>query len=561
MMDIARNKKAMTEPADLDVIVVGHGPTGLTASSLLARLGHRVMVFERWPNLYGLPRLVNLDAEAARIVQAAGDIGVALNESTAFQRYYFKNSKGETLIDMDWSGMDVSGYPAHLSMYQPYVEDAIDAAVRERGATVHQGWQVHAVEQDADGVTVTAAPRQGGDAITARAKWLIAADGANSTIRSALGIEREDLGMRSAFLNLDTIVRRPLQATDTYRFDAPIVVCAPPRMHVIVPIGERRLRLELEVLDGDDRDELLKPETAWRFLREWHDLGPDDVEVYRQVIYEFDSQLASPWRVGRILLAGDAAHQMSPFIGQGACSGLRDAINLAWRFDLVLRGVSPDDILDSYESERSPHVKSQILISAGLGTMATERDPEKARRRDEAFLSGQAEDAPETPVLTEGVLQRGTDGRPEPPAGQLGPQGMVSHEGRTGRADEVLGWGFALLCQGMEPLAELTDEHRALLDSIKGSTVPFSREPATNLVRDMDGTYRRFFEEHGVVAVLVRPDFYVFGAARVSADIPKLLDDLGRQLGSAVPEARCRRARRSSTRRGTSFSDHPAPKM
>jgi 3-(3-hydroxy-phenyl)propionate hydroxylase len=420
-------------------------------------------------------------------------------------------------------------------MYQPYVEDAIDAAVRERGAEVRQGFRVTAIAQDDDGVIVTAEPREGGDPVTARAKWLIAADGAKSTIRDLLGIEREDLQMRSAFLNLDMILRHPLEPTTTYAFDAPTVVTAPPRMHVIVPIGTRRLRLELELHDGDDREELMKPEAAWRFLREWHDLGPDDVEIYRQIIYEFDSQLASPWRAGRVLLAGDAAHQMSPFLGQGACSGLRDAINLAWRFDLVLRGVSGEGLLNSYEPERSPHVRQHIEVSAQMGWMATESDPEKSRARDEAFLSGNAPAPPPDPTLVDGVLARGSDGEPVPPAGQLGPQATVSYEGRLGRADDVLGWGFALLCDGMDPLAELTDEHRRFLDSIHGITVPLSGDPATNLVRDVDGSYARFFADHGVRAVLVRPDFYVFGAASTRAELAQLLDSLRDQLGATVP--------------------------
>jgi 3-(3-hydroxy-phenyl)propionate hydroxylase len=304
---------------------------------------------------------------------------------------------------------------------------------------------------------------------------------------------------------------------------------------VFVPIGERRMRFELEVLPEDDPEEMLKPETAWRYLDEWHGLGPDDVEIYRQVIYEFDSQLASPWRVGRIVLAGDAAHQMSPFLGQGACSGMRDGINLAWRLDLVLNGISDDGLLDSYETERSPHVKALILGSAALGLMATERNQEAARARDEAFLSGQAEEAPPQPTLTEGVLHRTADGELDPLAGKLGPQGTVSLEGRTGRADDVLGWGFALLCRGMDPLAELSDEHRAFLDAIGARTVALNQDPATNLVRDVEGTYTRYFDESGVVAVLVRPDFYVFGAARDRGDVPALLDDLRAQLGAAVP--------------------------
>src|ERR1700712_896816 len=142
------SEPVVPEPAVYDVAVVGYGPTGLAVSSLLARRGHRVVVLERYPALYGLPRLVNLDAEATRIVQAAGDIDVALAESSDNDEYYFRNPEGEALLFLDWSGTDVSGFRSHISMYQPNVEDAIDAAARERGAEIRQGCEVVGVASD-----------------------------------------------------------------------------------------------------------------------------------------------------------------------------------------------------------------------------------------------------------------------------------------------------------------------------------------------------------------------------------------------------------------------------
>jgi 3-(3-hydroxy-phenyl)propionate hydroxylase len=519
----------MSEPQKCDVVVVGYGPTGLAASSLLARLGHDVITFERWPTLYGLPRLVNLDAEAARIVQASGDIERALDESTPFQRYFFRNAAGDNLLDLDWSGRSDSGYEAHLSMYQPHVEDAIDAAARERGADVRQGWEVTAFEQDDDGVLITARTEDGAEQ-QVRARWLIAADGANSRIRELLGQDREDLGMRSAFLNLDT-TRKP--GMPPKYADGPVVTTAPPRMHVVVPIGERRLRFELEVNDDDDREELLKPESAWKLLREWHDLGPEDVEIYRQVIYEFDSKLAGQWRHGRVLLAGDAAHQMPPFLGQGACSGLRDAINLAWRLDLVLRGSAGEALLDSYEVERSPHVRTQIMTSVAMGQMATASDPEQASMRDQAFLSGQAPPPPPEPIVADGIVHRNGGGEPAGLAGQLGPQGVVAVDGREGRADELTGWGFRLICDGMDPLADLSDEQRAVMDDLGIEALTVSSDPIASMPRDVDGHYRQYFDANGVQAVLVRPDFVVFGSAADPQEVGKLIDDLGTQLSAA----------------------------
>jgi 3-(3-hydroxy-phenyl)propionate hydroxylase len=513
-----------------DVIVVGYGPTGLVASSLLARLGHKVVALERYPGLYGLPRLVNLDAEAARIVQAAGDIDVALAESASNDEYYYRNAAGEELLFLDWSGTDVSGFPSHISMYQPNVEDAVDAAARERGAEIRQSSEVIAVEHDDDGVTVTTRARDTGMESVVRGRWLIAADGAGSRVREALGLDREDLEMGTTFLNLDMFRRA---GNDVHR-TGPTVTCAPPRMNVILPIGQERLRVEFEVVDGDDLDEMVRPETAWRMLHDVFGLGPDDVEIYRQVLYSFESKLLHGWRHGRILFAGDSAHQMSPFIGQGACAALRDAIAVVWRLDLIMRGVTTDAVLDSYEPERKPHVRANIETAAALGHVACEHDEQRARERDAMFLSGNAPPPPPEPVIGDGLLLAEESGERALLAGQLGPQGVVKVDGRSGRADDVIGWGFTLMARARDPRELLDEGQRAFLDELSCHYVPLSRDRATTWAHDVDGTYMQFFDEHGIDALLVRPDFIVFGAARSIDDLPSIVDDLRAQLSAAV---------------------------
>jgi 3-(3-hydroxy-phenyl)propionate hydroxylase len=513
-----------------DVIVVGYGPTGLAITSMLARQGHRVIALERYPSLYGLPRLVNLDAEAARIVQAAGDIDVALAESAGNDEYYYRNAAGEELLFLDWSGDDVCGFPAHLSMYQPNVEDAMDTGARKRGAEIRQSTEVIDVEQDDDGVTVTTRARGTGEEAHVRGRWLIAADGAGSRVRDTLGLEREDLEMGTTFLNLD-MFRRP--GCEVHR-TGPTVTCAPPRMNVILPIGRERLRVEFEVVDGDDLDEMVRPETAWKMLREAFDLGPDDVEIYRQVLYSFESKLLHGWRHGRILLSGDAAHQMSPFIGQGACAALRDAVALAWRLDLVLRGVSTDAVLDSYESERKPHVRANIETAAMLGRVACEHDEVRARERDAMFLSGNAPPPPPDPALGDGILLHDASGERTPLAGQLGPQGLVKVDGQTGRADDLIGWGFTVLTRARDPREVLDDAQQQFLDDLGCCYVPLSRDRTTTWAHDVDGVYTRFFDQHGVDALVVRPDFIVFGAARSIDDLPGVVDELRSQLSAAA---------------------------
>jgi 3-(3-hydroxy-phenyl)propionate hydroxylase len=514
-----------------DVAVVGYGPTGLAITSLLARMGHRVVALERYPTLYGLPRLVNLDAEATRIVQASGDIDVALAESSNNDEYYFRNSAGEALLFIDWSGIDVCGYRSHISMYQPNVEDAMDAGARDRGAEIRQGCEVIGIEADVDGVTVRTRERPGGEEGSVRARWVVAADGANSRVRELLGLEREDLKMGTSFLNLD-MLRKP--GCEVHRA-GPTVTCAPPRMNVILPIGETRIRVEFEVVEGDDPEALVQAPTAWPMLKEAFGLGPDDVEIYRQVIYEFSSRLLHGWRHGRILLSGDAAHQMAPFVGQGACAALRDAIALAWRLDLILRRQAPDALLDTYELERKPHVRSQIETSAVLGRIACEHDEEQAKARDEIFLSGQAPPPPPDPELGDGILFRDASRARGRLAGQLGPQGIVVHGGQRGRADDVLGWGFTLLARGRDPREVLSDEHQQFLSDLHCQLVPLSGDRATTWCYDADGTYAAFFDQHGVEALLVRPDFVIFGSAMSFDELPGLVEELRTQLGSPVP--------------------------
>jgi 3-(3-hydroxy-phenyl)propionate hydroxylase len=253
--------------------------------------------------------------------------------------------------------------------------------------------------------------------------------------------------------------------------------------------------------------------------------------VSGQVIYEFDSQLTTNWRVGRTLIAGDAAHQMGPILGQGACSGMRDGINLAWKLDLFLRGISDESLIDTYQQERLPHVRELIVRSAEIGRLSTERDPERAKARDKAILEAGANETMPMPKIGAGVLQRDEDGAP-PPVGELGPQGRVLYNGRSGRADDLIGWGWALLTKGMAPLAEVSSEQSDFLGSIGGRTISLGDDPASTLPRDLDGVYMDFFEAHEAVAVLVRPDFYVFGVARDRSEVPALLEDLRAQLAT-----------------------------
>jgi hypothetical protein len=236
----------------------------------------------------------------------------------------------------------------------------------------------------------------------------------------------------------------------------------------------------------------------------------------RHAVYTFGARYADQWRAGRVLLAGDAAHLMPPFAGQGMCAGVRDAANLAWKLDLVLRGAAPDALLDTYQAERLPHAQQVIDFSMELGKVICVADTDEAAARDAAMastVSASPVDAPSLPGINAGVIHASA-----PHAGDLFVQGTVN--GRW--FDDVHGAGWRLVTVDRDPTA-IDATSREWFESIGGKIVPLL-EP--------DGVYRRWFTEHNATWALQRPDFHLYGTATDAAEAAALLTDLRRQLAT-----------------------------
>lgn len=524
---------------DYDVAVVGYGPTGLVAASALGARGHRVIVVERWPGLYGLPRLTHIDGETARIVQNVGDVEDALRVARPVDSYEWLGADDEHLLTVDWRGTS-SGHAAHYSIYQPDIESAIDAKIRRYpNVEVRQGWEVDDLEPGPDGVNLrirrwsrdrTQQWASGDREFSFTTKYVIGADGANSFVRTALGIDRDDLHSDDVWLNIDTRALRELPA----RFNQSSQFCDPVRPHMFMPIGLGRQRFEVAVLPGDDVEAARTPEAAWSWLRAKHNLGPDDVEILRNIVYVFSARMAKTWRHGNVFLAGDAAHTMPPYMGQGACSGMRDGITLAWKLDLVLSGKASERLLDSYEQERRPHANAIQEISVALGRIANTLDKEEAAARDLAFRAGDAPPPPPFPTLTAGVIATAASGAPRGLAGHLAPQGRVRRGARQGLFDTVLGGGFAVVTSA-DPVRVLNDAQLTFLDAI-GATVATTMSGSRYSFESLDETYETFFADHRVDGFISRPDFHLFGAAQEN-ELGQLVDELRAKL-LYIPSAR-----------------------
>jgi 2-polyprenyl-6-methoxyphenol hydroxylase-like FAD-dependent oxidoreductase len=489
----------------LDVAIVGYGPVGQVLAILLGQRGWRVQVVERWPEPYPLPRAVHFDHEAARILQLAGVAAALAGRTMPAATYEWRSAGGETLIRF---GRDtersLSGWPESNMFCQPELERILDERVRELpGVAVERGAEAVGLCAEADGV-VLETRRANGEGSQLRARFAVGCDGANSFVRDRIGSGWHDLGFQFDWLVVDVLPSDPA-------WSGPLnwQHCDPARPTTLVSGGPGRRRWEFMRLPHENAGELDREEAAWRLLAPWG-VHPGNAKLERHAVYGFRARWADRWRNGRALLAGDAAHQMPPFAGQGLCAGLRDAANLAWKLDLVLRGAAPDALLGSYMSERAPHVSAMIQLSVALGRVICVADAAEAAERDRR-MSAEARERTQPVEARLPPLGPGCFAPGDPLAGHLFVQDLVRRGSAAGRFDDLVGRGFALLGTAGDPGAALDPELAAWFRSLGGLTAHVGRGAP---VEDLNGGYTRWFEQHGVGVALMRPDFALFGAAR-----------------------------------------------
>ncbi|RJT41455.1 bifunctional 3-(3-hydroxy-phenyl)propionate/3-hydroxycinnamic acid hydroxylase [Mesorhizobium waimense] len=534
----------MSLQLDYDVVIVGYGPCGQILAALLGAKGWKVGVFERHEGPYGLPRAAHIDHEIMRLLQSFGTADAFLASAVPFTKYVLRNRGGEILLSLDWDGEGISGWGTDYLFYQPDLEALLDkVVVSHPTVSVHQGWEAAVVSSEASSVRLTVkrsrpdkAEAEAPETKTVRARYLIGADGANSFVRETMGVHYEDLGFNASWLVVDLKMKKPVALA----FDNGSV-CDPARPSSMFQLGRQHRRFEFMLLPGDIKASMETREAAWNLIGPL--IGPDDAEIVRSVVYTFRSALVSSWGADRIFLIGDAAHLMPPFMGQGMCSGFRDATNLAWKLDLVLRGESDRTLLDTYAEERAPHVRTVIDLSVEIGRLTCTTDPREAEDRDAHFREGHAEPPAPFPWLTTGVVSDEESGRRV--AGRLGPQGRIASGTGTGTgtalADDVVGGRrWQLICR-TDPSAILSYESIAFLDQLDTAVLTMAESGECGSgVCDADGTYERYFVENSIEAIIVRPDFYVFGAAMTIEGLEDLVSELRYKLRWRCPSTMTR---------------------
>jgi 3-(3-hydroxy-phenyl)propionate hydroxylase len=445
-----------------DVAIVGYGPVGALLANLLGQAGLRVEVFERDPEIYDLPRAVHFDGEVMRIFQSVGLADrIAATTRTSSKGMHFINTAGQTLmIRRGIEGPGPHGWAGNWYFHQPELETILREGVRRfANVEVHLGHEVRSVEE-------------------LEARFVVGCDGARSLVRQAIGSRQHDLGLHQPWLVVDLLCDG-----DSPRVKAlanhTIQLCDPARPMTIVNVGGRRRRWEIMLMPGDDPARLTEPAIFWPMMQRW--LGTEDARLERAAVYTFHSLVQEGWRKGRLLLAGDACHQTPPFLGQGMCAGMRDGSNLAWKLAAVIKNGADESLLDTYESERLPHVQAFIELAVKLGAVLQETDPVAAAERDRRFASGAEKfDFPQ-PQLGPGDRREGP-----PPLGMIFPQPRLA-DGRL--MDDAIGQRFAVVGE------------TSLLAARRPDAVP------------LEGVGVDWLGERGLRAALLRPDRYICDVA------------------------------------------------
>jgi 3-(3-hydroxy-phenyl)propionate hydroxylase len=462
-------------PDAYDVAIVGFGPTGATLANLLGLLGVRTAVLERERGLVLQPRAVHFDGEIMRVFETAGLAEMLLPRIRPSGGMRYVSPSGVVMIERKpANGEGAHGWANNYLFHQPDLENTLRAGVaRFPCVDVFEGTEVTSLYPEESRVIVNTAGNE------VEASWVVGCDGARSIVRQAIGSEHEDLGLHQPWLVVDVVMERDVELPyPTVQY------CDPARPVTCVNVTGRRRRWEIMLMPGDMPERMTEPGTVWRLLSPW--IKPGDARLERSAVYTFHSLVATRWRRGRLLIAGDAAHQTPPFLGQGMCAGIRDAANLAWKLARAVHGKASQKLLDTYQSERAPHARAFIAEAVRLGGILQTTDPRVAAERDRRFLdTGKEEMVNLSPALGPGAHAGA------PPAGQIYPQPRLP-DGR--RLDQAIGgYRFALLGP-----RDLLDEASAAHD--------MARIP----VQDKS-------------LILLRPDRYVAGIARSPAGVRDLM--------------------------------------
>jgi len=528
-----------SERGEVDVVIVGAGPVGLTLANILGLQGVQTLVVEERSTLIDYPRGVGLDDEALRTFQSIGLVQQILPHTVPNQILRFFDAKRRLLAEM--APPDARfGWPRRNGFVQPLVDAELLSGL-DRFDHVEVRWsrRMEACTESADGVTVQLS---GESSSTVKARYVVGCDGGRSATRGLMGVSFDGTTSPTRWLVID-IANDPLGHPNSE------VGADPERPYASISIAHGIRRFEF-MIHADESDEQAEDPA---FIRQM--LGrlvpyPERVDVIRHRLYTHHSRIAGAFRSGRLLLAGDAAHLMPVWQGQGYNSGIRDAANLGWKLAAVINGQADDALLDTYDVERRKHARAMIDLSTMVGRVISPTNRRVAALRDRVIRAASV-----LPTLKRYVLEmrfkpmpryeQGAVFHAEPrsdtsPVGTLFVQPRVDTRDRVDvLLDDVLGSGFAVLCWNNNPRALLEPDAFERWKAFGARFV--EARPHTQLhwtghddndvviVGDRSGGLKSFFDAHTESVLFLRPDRCIAGAciaqraSEISASLFKVL--------------------------------------
>lgn len=519
-----------------EVAILGAGPVGLTLANYLSKQGVQVTVIEQLDQLIDYPRAIGIDDEALRTIQSLGLVEQVLPHTTPNHAMRFLTPKGHCFADIQPLTREF-GFSRRNAFIQPQVDNVLLQGLKQYPKTeVLFSRQLMEFSQDAQSVTLKMQNKQGQNEVV-KAQYLIACDGGNSVVRRTLNIGFDGKTAPNQWIVID-IENDPLATPHIY------LCCDPVRPYVSAALPHGIRRFEFMVMPGETQEELSKPENINKLLAKVLP-NTQNIEVIRQRVYTHNARIAEKFRVDRILLAGDAAHIMPVWQGQGYNSGMRDAFNLGWKMALVIQGKAGPELLDSYQIERKDHAKAMIDLSVMAGhVLAPPKKWQGFVRDGIAYALNYIKPIKQyllemrfkpMPQYHDGVLIPNT--QKNSPVGKMFIQPKVQLvTGEHVLLDEVIGNDFAILAWGVDPQWGLS---AASMQQWKMLGVKFIQVlPAIQLqnekrkqydgvicVGDIGTEIRTWFGRTNDSMVILRPDRFVAALA-----IPQSADQISQAL-------------------------------
>ena len=486
-----------------DIAICGYGPVGSTFAGLMGKLGHKVLVIEKNSGPSPTARAINTDGEQLRTFDRLGIAEKVVENSNEVHRVHFSDAKLKPIQTIDQPiGVSAMGWPNQILFYQPELEGFIRSSVEAiENIAIKEGTELLDFKDDENGVTLQCKSSSGTEEY--RTKFLIGCDGASSSVRKKLQVNLDDLEYNQEWLVIDAHLTQKVNIPTNEAMQ----ICNPKRPGTYVPGRRGHLRFEFKMMPGETSEDLEKDEKVWELLSPW--VNENNAVLERAQVYSFHACIAKSWRERNVLIAGDAAHQMPPFMGAGMGTGIKDIANIAWKIDLLLNGKASKNILDTYQKERHSHAKWTVAQTVTIGQVIEGFCA--AAEGKEYEPKGPSYDV-NFPHIPSGIYSDPQDMISGVPV----PQPLLMRENKKVLMDNIIESNFALITKDQD--LDLSEKAKLISNSLDIKTIFIGSED------DVEGRLDGIFNKYSTI--LVRPDKYTYGGVSDNSEVSNMIESL-----------------------------------